>query len=123
MANYQLGRGWKATAAGSYATGQAFTTPGGVYRVGVPFGDGVLTGFDTDRLNGSRLPDYHRVDVGVTKKGAWSWAAYELQLQVVNVYSRRNLWFLNYDRSDNPVTFTEVRQLPILPNVSLSLDF
>ena len=123
VGNYTLGRGWKATVAGSYATGQAFTTPGGVYRVDVPFGGEPLTGFDTDRLNGSRLPDYHRVDLGMTKTGAWRWADYELQLQVVNVYSRRNLWFLNYDRGANPVTFTEVRQLPILPNVSLSLDF
>ncbi len=123
VANYQLGRGWKATLAGSYATGQAFTTPGGRYPVGVPFGNGVLTGLDTDRLNGSRLPDYHRVDLGFTKTGGWSWADYQLQLQVVNVYSRRNLWFLTYDLDANPVTFSEVRQLPILPNVSLSLDF
>ena len=124
VGNYQLGRGWKATVAGAYATGQAFTTPGSLYQVGgLPFEDPSLVGFYTGRLNGSRLPDYHRVDVGVTKRGAWSWAAYELQLQVVNVYSRRNLWFLNYDRGANPVTVTEVRQLPVLPNVSLSLDF
>ncbi len=123
IGNLRLGRGWKATVAGSYATGQAFTTPGARYPVNIPFGDGVLVGLDTERLNGSRLPDYHRVDVGFTKAGGWSWADYELQLQVVNVYSRRNLWFLTYDFDGNPVTFDEVRQLPVLPNVSLSLDF
>ena len=124
VGNYALGRGWKATVAGAYSTGQAFTTPGSLYQVGgLPFEDQTLTGFYTPALNASRLPDYHRVDVGVTKRGAWSWAAYELQLQVVNVYSRRNLWFLTYDRGENPVTVGEVRQLPVLPNVSLSLDF
>ncbi len=124
VGNYALGRGWKATVAGAYATGQAFTTPGSLYQVGgLPFEDPTLSGFYTPALNASRLPDYHRVDVGFTKTGAWSWAAYELQLQVVNVYSRRNLWFLAYDRDANPIKVTDVRQLPVLPNVSLSLDF
>ena len=124
VGNYALGRGWKATVAGVYATGQAFTTPASVYRVqGLPFEDGGLTGFYTRELNSSRLPDYHRVDVGFTKNGTLSFADYELQLQLVNVYNRRNLWFLTYDRTANPVTVSEVRQLPVLPNVSLSLDF
>ena len=124
VGNVALGRGWKATVAGAYATGQAFTTPGSLYQVGgLPFENPTLIGFYTPALNASRLPDYHRVDVGFTKTGAWRWAAYELQLQVVNVYSRRNLWFLTYDRDANPIEVTDVRQLPVLPNVSLSLDF
>ena len=124
VANYDLGRGWRATAAGAYATGQAFTTPAGLYTVdGLPFEDRDLLVSQTNALNSSRLQPYHRVDLGFTKTGAWSFADYELQLQAVNVYNRRNLWFLNYDRNDNPIEVTEIRQLPILPNVSLSLDF
>ena len=124
VANYDLGRGWRATAAGAYATGQAFTTPSGLYVVdGLPFEDDNLLVSQTNALNSSRLQPYHRVDLGFTKTGSWSFADYELQLQAVNVYNRRNLWFLNYDRNENPVEVTEIRQLPILPNVSISLDF
>ena len=124
VANYDLGRGWTATAAGAYATGQAFTTPSALYVIdGQPTEDPDLTVSFTDALNSSRLPPYHRIDLGFTKNGSWSFADYELQLQAVNVYNRRNLWFLNYDRDENPIEVTEVRQLPILPNVSLSLAF
>ena len=124
VANYDLGRGWKATAVGAYATGQAYTSPSGIYVIdGLPFEDSDLVVSQTNALNSSRLEPYHRADLGFTKTGAWSWADYELQLQLVNVYNRRNLWFLNYDRGENPIGVTEVRQLPILPNVSISLAF
>ena len=124
VANLDVGRGWRVTATGTYATGQAYTTPAGLYVVDVePFEDGRLVASQTNALNSSRLPPYHRADLGFTKTGAFSFADYELQLQVVNLYNRRNLWFLNYDRNDNPIDVTEIRQLPILPNVSLSLDF
>ena len=124
VANYDLGRGWRATAAAAYATGQAFTTPSALYVVdGGPLdrsGFGVL---QSNGLNTARLPDYHRVDVGFTRKGSFFGAASELQLQLINVYNRRNLWFKQYDFDDNPVTVSDVKQLPILPNVALTLDF
>ena len=75
-------------------------------------------------LNGARLPPYHRVDLGVKRLGSFIGVAdYELQLQVINVYSRRNVWFPVFDFDEVPVGVEYVRQLPILPNVSLSLDF
>ncbi|WP_412068718.1 TonB-dependent receptor [Rubrivirga sp. IMCC43871] len=124
VAQYDLGRGWQATVAGAYATGQAYTTPAGFFEAGgLPFQDDTLPVLVSNGLNTARLTPYHRVDVGATKRGAWSFADYELQLQLVNVYNRRNLWFVTYDFDANPVEVGEVRQLPILPNVSLSLSF
>ncbi len=124
VANYDLGRGWRATVAGSYATGQAYTTPSGRYQTtGLPFEDTDLNLLDSNGLNTARLAPYHRVDVGFTRTGTAFGAGYELQLQLVNLYNRRNLWFVTYDFDENPVEIGEVRQLPILPNVSLTLDF
>ena len=66
----------------------------------------------------------HLVDVGLQRNGrALFFRDTELQLQVVNVYSRRNVWFVTYDFDDNPVSQTRVTQLPRLPNVSFTVRF
>ena len=126
VASYDLGKGWSATAVGKYATGQAYTLPAATYTlIDVPFADdGALDGLYSTSLNGARLPPYHRVDVGFKRVGRFFGAAdYELQLQAINVYSRRNVWFPVFDFDADPVEVDYVRQLPFLPNVSLSLDF
>ena len=124
VANYALGRGWRATLAGAYSTGQAYTTPVGRYAVsGLPYVDTTLDGLFSNGLNTARLAPYHRVDVGFTRTGSLFGLDSELQLQLVNVYNRRNVWFVTYDFDANPVELNEVKQLPVLPNVSLTVDF
>ncbi|OZC02828.1 TonB-dependent receptor [Rubricoccus marinus] len=126
VASYDLGKGWSATAVGKYATGQAYTSADASYTVSdVPFlEDGELDGLYTTALNNARLPPYHRVDVGFKRVGRFFGVGdYELQLQAINVYSRRNIWFPTYDFDTDPITVDFVRQLPFLPNVSFSLDF
>lgn len=126
VTSYDVGAGWTVNLTGSYATGQAYTEPDARYRVdGVPFiGDATDYALYSETLNGARLAPYHRADVGVTRRGRFfGIGEYELQLQAVNVYNRRNVWFVTYDFDENPVRVEPVRQLPILPNVSFSLDF
>ena len=126
VVSYDLGRGWSATGVGKYATGQAYTLPSASYTVqGIPFIEGgTLDGLYSTALNGARLPAYHRVDLGFKRIGRFfSFADYELQLQAINVYSRRNIWFPVYDFDESPIGTDFVRQLPFLPNVSLTLDF
>ncbi len=124
VASYSLGRGWKVTSAGTYATGQAYTAPTGRYEIdGLPTGD-PSDGLYSPSLNNARLPAYNRVDVGFQRNGRIGpLRDTELQLQVVNVYSRRNVWFVTYDFEQNPVEQTRVTQLPRLPNVSLTVRF
>ncbi len=125
VGTYRLGRGWSATSAVSYATGQAYTEPIGRGSLeGIDFIPGDVDILQTGGLNNRRLPPYHRLDVGLTKEGRFfGIGRYEFELQAVNVYNRRNLWFYNIDTSENPLARTPVRQLPILPNVSLAVRF
>ncbi len=122
---YDLGRGWTTTAAATYATGQAYTEPVGRYSAfGLDFLTGDINVLISQQLNGQRLPAYHRLDLGFTKRGRFfGFADYALRLQAVNAYNRRNLWFYIYDFAENPVDRSAVRQLPILPNISLTLRF
>jgi hypothetical protein len=123
VANYRLGRGWSVTGAFVYATGQAYTRPVGYYEVEVLPGQqgGAII---TSGYNRARLPPYHRLDLGATREGRLlgRWA-YEFRLQAINVYNRRNLWFYFLNQTENPLTLDPARQLPILPNVSLTVDF
>ena len=125
VANVELGRGWTLTGAFVYATGQAYTNPVGRYQVGPPFGSVDGDALVTPGLNRSRLPAYHRADVGLTKAGRFfGLGDYELRLQAINVYSRRNVWFYRLDfEEDRPVQRDAIRMLPILPNIALTIDF
>lgn len=125
VGTYRIGRGWSVTAAAVYATGQAYTEPVGRYDVeGLGFVSGDIDVLVTRQLNGQRLPPYHRLDLGFTKEGRFlGLGDYALQLQAVNLYNRRNLWFYTYDFGEEPVERTAIRQLPILPNVSFEVRF
>jgi len=68
--------------------------------------------------NEGRLPWYHRLDISMSK----SWTIYkdvemELNAGVLNVYNRRNVFFL--DR----MTQERIDQMPILPTVGIKISF
>lgn len=116
---------WEFTSVFSYATGQAYTRPASRYRLG----NSPFEAEDTDVLvspfNGARLPAYHRLDIGFTRRGKLFGAESELQLQVINAYNRRNIWFYFYDfQQDGSITRDVVPQIPVpVPNISYTLRF
>ena len=124
--NYDLSRSWRLTGVFQYATGQAYTEPISQYKMPYyPFGGGEQDVLVTE-YNNARLSPYHRFDIGASKVGRFfKFAEYELQLQVINVYSRRNVWFYFFEfQDDNTIERTEVPQIPIpIPNVSFTLRF
>lgn len=126
VANFDLSSAWRASAVWSYATGQAYTQPVGQYKlVGDPFGGQVRDILVTE-YNNMRLPPYHRLDVGVSRRGKFfGWGTYELELQAINVYSRRNIWFYFFTfEIDGTIDRTEVPQIPVpLPNIAFTLRF
>ncbi len=124
VANYQLSKKWRMTGVFSYATGQAYTEVLGNYYVNFPTASEARSPFVVGTLNNARLPAYHRMDIGFTRSSKlFGKLKYQLQLQIINLYSRRNIWFLTYDFNDNPLSQDEVQMLPIIPNISMTFDF
>jgi hypothetical protein len=129
--NYHLTGQWRVSGTFSYATGQAYTRPQQRYEVvDTPFsfspGAGGTETVLVSPFNNARLPPYHRLDLGVARTGRFFGVAdYELQLQAINAYARRNIWFYQYeDEPDGTLSRTETPQIPIpVPNVSFSLTF
>lgn len=122
--NYDLSESWKITTAFNYATGQTFTQPLGRTQVGNPFGTEPDNPLIVGRVNASRLPAYHRLDIGFNYYSTFFGIGdSELQLQLINAYSRRNVWFYQFDFDENPARQESVRMLPVLPAVTYTVQF
>ncbi|MBD3615351.1 MAG: TonB-dependent receptor [Gracilimonas sp.] len=125
VGNYQLSDKWKVTGSFNFATGQSYTEVLGRYvQFDLPWTNDNRNAFTVGKVNASRLPNYHRMDLSFSRTGRFfNFGDSELQLQLINVYSRRNIWFYNYDFNENPVDINEVALLPILPSISYTVNF
>ncbi|MDZ7771910.1 MAG: TonB-dependent receptor [Balneolaceae bacterium] len=123
--SYRLGSRWEATASFNYATGQAYTEPlGRTLAVDFPTSSANLDQLVVGRVNASRLPSYHRLDLSFSRSGTFfGLGEAQWQFQLINAYSRRNVWFYNFNFEENPVERSEVPLLPILPSVSYTVNF
>jgi hypothetical protein len=125
VASYRLSSRWSANAVFNYATGQAYTEPRGRTQItGLPWDSGIRDVFIIEKLNASRLPSYHRLDLSFSRSGNFfNIGEAEWQFQVINAYSRRNIWFYNYDFDENPVERQDVTLLPVIPSISYTVNF
>jgi len=125
VSSYQLSNKWSVSAVFNFASGQPYTEPLGRTQLnGVPWGNAERDIFTVGNVNASRLPNYHRLDFSFSRKGKFfNLGEGEWQFQVINAYSRRNIWFYNYDFEENPVERQKVQLLPIVPSVSYTVNF
>ncbi len=122
---YDFNGPWATSIVFNYATGQAFTEPmGRASAFDFPTTDNRLDQLLVDRVNASRLPDYHRLDISISRQGTFfGIGEAEWKIQLINTYSRRNIWFYKYNWDENPVEREAVKLLPVLPSISYTLDF
>jgi len=122
--NYQFSRRWRVSTVFKYATGQAYTKPLGRAVFLTPFDSEVRDVLTVGRVNASRLPAYNRLDLSFSRSGTFFGTGHaEWKFQVINVYSRRNVWFYQYDFNKNPIKRNQVTMLPILPSISYTIKF
>ena len=106
VASYEVGT-WRLGANLAYASGQAFT----------PVSESPV------QRNSARLQPYHRLDVSASRSfGLWR-ADSEFYVQIFNVYSRRNEWFVQLDSVDPEVDPRQIKQLPIIPTLGFNFSF
>lgn len=133
---YSISERLKASASWVYYTGDAATFPSGKYEM-----DGAIYNSFTQR-NGNRLPDYHRLDAGVTLYGKefktsidpdsgeevktkkrfqsnWNFSVY-------NAYARENAFQISFRESETNPGQSEAVQLSlfkIIPSITYSFKF
>lgn len=122
MQEKQLGKGFRLNFNFRYGSGQPTTLGAGRYTVRDVTGrefDVILPG----DFNESRLPDYHRLDIGISylnKSKDWS---IEPTLQIINLYNHENVYIRYYDTTENPAKFEDVTMLPFLPTIGINVRF
>lgn len=116
---YQITPRLNASASFVYYTGDAVTFPVGKYFV-----DGALVNLYGDR-NSERMPDYHRMDFGLTYILKDSDKFYsDLNFSIYNVYNRKNAYSITLDVNDAGQTeATQLALFGIVPSLTWNFNF
>jgi hypothetical protein len=121
VASYQLTERIVFSGNWIYYTGDAVTFPSGKYLI-----DGNLINLYTER-NASRMPDYHRLDLGVTYqfKIRKKWSS-DINVSVYNAYDRKNAYSISFRESTTVPGTTEAVRLAlfgIVPSITWNFKF
>lgn len=120
LIDYNFGNDWILSAVWILNTGMPFTQDMGYFR------RNELINIDESDLlfipeailfgkNLGRLPDYHRLDLSLSKKINFSFMKIYFDVSVINVYDRKNIFYFERD------TGKRVNMLPIIPTATLKL--
>lgn len=118
---YKINEKLNISATWVYYTGDAVTFPSGKYTI-----EGETVSYYTER-NGYRMPDYHRMDIGVTyynKKTAKTESSWNFS--VYNVYARENAYAITFrENADDPSKTEAVRisLFKIIPSITYNFKF
>ena len=118
---YELSKHWSLSATWVYNTGNAVTFPSGKYEI-----DGKTVMLYTER-NASRMPSYHRLDIGATwivKKtpkfeSSWTFSLY-------NAYGQENAYTITFQNNPDDLTKTQAIQTTLfkfVPSFSYNFKF
>ena len=124
IGQYEFGKGWSASIVWTYSSGFPYTQTAGFYdklRIDDLFNAGSL--FDSfypftilGARNAVRMPDYHRLDVSLSKRFTLSGTNLILDVSVVNVYDRANIFYFKRESGER------VNMLPFLPTATVKVE-
>lgn len=117
--NYQISKKWDISALWLYGTGYPVTVPVEKYLPVL-----VSTSYPINyypSLNNSRLPAYHRLDLGLHYKTHNRLGDHTVSFDIFNAYDRQNPINVYYDY--NSYSFIYAYLLPIIPSVTYTLKF
>jgi hypothetical protein len=122
-AAYELGSGWQASAVWSFNTGLPFTPLEGYYDKYNPddLGPGWYSDYNFSPFlilgdrNIKRLPNYHRLDLSLSKTLQLGFLNLAMDISVINVYNRDNIFYFKRETGER------VNMLPILPTATIRI--
>lgn len=116
---YEPNKKWTFSATWVYNTGNAVTFPSGKYIIDE---SNTIVNLYTER-NGYRMPDYHRLDLGVTYNFS---EKSNLNFSLYNAYARKNAYTITFRVNENDSTKTEAVRIAlfsIVPSITYNFKF
>jgi hypothetical protein len=124
--NYQFNDSWALSGLFVFASGNSLTLPQG--RFFIPGQNFTDSSFYLDfSKNNYRLRPYHRLDLGLQYRKEKAKITNEFRLDIYNVYSQLNPFFIVLTRAEDPKTnrtrifVREYSILPIVPSLSYNI--
>lgn len=116
--------GWKASLVWIYNSGMPFTQVNGYYDLLIfnnPIDKFSVMGSQLIQpilgaRNTQRLPDYHRLDLNVSKAITLYTIKFQLNFSLLNIYDRNNLFYFNRETGER------VNMLPFLPTATIKVE-
>ncbi|MFZ0455558.1 MAG: hypothetical protein WAM24_17565, partial [Ignavibacteriaceae bacterium] len=122
--NCELGNNWRAGISWNYNSGMPYTQIYGYNDKYIPSGisdpSSIFSNYSYFPIfagrNTAHLPDYHRLDLNLSKEFHIGFVKIDIGLNVINVYDRKNFFY--YDIK----TGERVNMLPILPSIDIKAE-
>lgn len=125
---------WNAGLRWTYGSGLPYTRPLGSYTFYDPQpGSGKrlirhIQGSAVEAVvlgprNAERYPPYHRLDAGLRRTFKTSWGTIIPNINIVNIYNRRNVLFYLYHYDRDPPVRSGISMFPFLPTIGFQVHF
>ncbi|MGA8263342.1 MAG: TonB-dependent receptor [Ignavibacteriaceae bacterium] len=122
--NYELGNNWRAGLSWNYNSGMPYTqifgysdkyNPLDISNPSSLFTNYFYFPILADR-NAAHLPDYHRLDINLSKEFHIGFVKINIDLSVINVYDRKNFFYFDLKTGER------VNMLPFLPSIGIKAE-
>ena len=122
--NCELGNNWRAGIMWNYNSGMPYTQIYGYYNKYNPSDilnpASILTDYAYFPIlaarNAAHLPNYHRLDMNLSKKFRLWFMDMDIDLNVINVYDRKNFFYFDTKTGER------VNMLPFLPSIDIKAE-
>ncbi len=108
---------WKLSSTWVYASGAPYTP------MNSQQGQGPAAEFFRGSKNSARLPNTHRLDLGVSRSFSGSRFGYNVGLSIYNFYNNSNVWDRTYIPSGRNTILHDVTTLGFTPSFDISVNF
>ncbi|MBC8214156.1 MAG: TonB-dependent receptor [Candidatus Marinimicrobia bacterium] len=127
MVNWEINKKWSLGSVFQFGDGYPYTKMLGTYPYWEPGNEDPTYQQIPGTRNNERLPNYHRLDVSLTRHFTNSWFDGDFYLNIINIYNHRNIEGVYWDTDSlddgEPAEKDELKMLPILPTIGFRINF